>query len=354
MPPVTLGRLGAGALLAGMTLLCVPTAAYATTPGGGDEQSGQSSGTNNNDAHTIAAKAGAVTCDRTRNGAGKSVGPVTPATNWTPPPCWFAPNYDPKAFKALWTDRLSITADKTWVASMYDHYEKGHPYTDWNLDKAGKGYWWTADFRSDTGKTPMTDADRVQVTACFETKDFWAATREQPKEPNAVNPKILSELAYAELRVPDTEISLNPDAKASQTVNLATWAWLDKTAFHPVSVTASVPILGMTATTTATPVGVTLDPGTPDADVYPASGICPLGKDGSIGTPYTATAQGTPPCGVTYRHASGTNGPYHFKATVTWKISWTGTDHPKPVDLPDGTFGTTTDLTVREIQAVAH
>ncbi|NEA58834.1 hypothetical protein G3I60_32925 [Streptomyces sp. SID13666] len=55
-----------------------------------------------------------------------------------------------------------------------------------------------------------------------------------------------------------------------------------------------------------------------------------------------------------YRHASGAGSPYHFKATVTWKIGWTGTGNPKPVDLPDGTFGTTTDLTVREIQAVVR
>ncbi|GAA5208683.1 hypothetical protein GCM10023323_29180 [Streptomyces thinghirensis] len=49
---------------------------------------------------------------------------------------------------------------------------------------------------------------------------------------------------------------------------LPTWAWLDGAKFKPVSVTASVPLLGVQAITTAEPVSVEIDPGTADAEIY--------------------------------------------------------------------------------------
>lgn len=67
--------------------------------------------------------------------------------------------------------------------------------------------------------------------------------------------------------------------------------------------------------------------------------------------PGTVTVAATPPCGVSYLRASGSHGPYPLRATVAWKISWTSTTG-EGGDLPDGTFGTTQDVTVREIQSV--
>lgn len=89
--------------------------------------------------------------------------------------------------------------------------------------------------------------------------------------------------------MPDTEIELNPDG--DQTVNLATWVWLDQAAFEPVSVTASLDDYGLWATTTATPTALTIEPGTSDARLHPASGECAVSGDGSIGEP---TAGGGP------------------------------------------------------------
>ncbi|MEK8172379.1 hypothetical protein NKH77_33445 [Streptomyces sp. M19] len=127
--------------------------------------------------------------------------------------------------------------------------------------------------------------------------------------------------------MPDTDITLNPDADGKQTVNLPTWAWLDKSTFKPVSVTASVPEIDLSATTTATPKALKIEPGTSDAELFPASGECAINKDGSIGTPYTkGTSDKTPPCGLTYHHSTSGSGPYQFKATITWEIAWTGSD----------------------------
>ncbi|HET6858378.1 MAG TPA: hypothetical protein VFH94_14970, partial [Streptomyces sp.] len=152
------------------------------------------------------------------------------------------------------------------------------------------------------------------------------------------------------VRVPGTEIELAPAANTK--VNLPTWAWLDKAEFKPVSVTASVPVLNLQATATARPHSLRIEPGTKDAVLHPASGECPINDDGSIGMPFAkGAANETPPCGVTYLRASG-DGPYKLRATVTWKISWTGTGNPVATDLPDGTFGTTQDINVQEIQAI--
>ena len=54
---------------------------------------------------------------------------------------------------------------------------------------------------------------------------------------------------------------------------------------------------------------------------------------------------------MTYLRPTNSIGPYHLKATVTWRVSWTGTGRNTPKDLPEGTFGTQ-NVTVREIQTV--
>jgi enoyl reductase len=123
-------------------------------------------------------------------------------------------------------------------------------------------------------------------------------------------------------------------------------------AFHAVSVRAYVGVLGIEATATATPAGLHIDPGTQDATLHPASGDCPVDARGTIGTPYAKGDSGDPPCGVTYLRSTRDSGPYRLKATVTWKISWTGTGRPTPAALPDGTFGAPQDIDVREIQTV--
>jgi enoyl reductase len=160
---------------------------------------------------------------------------------------------------------------------------------------------------------------------------------------------MLADLAYAEIRVPSTKVTLAP-AGATK-VNLPTWAWLDAAQFKPVSVTASVPILQMQATTVAEPVSLRIEPGTADAQVYPASGVCTF-VNGRIGEPYaTGKASQTPPCGVKYLRSSG-NGTYPLRATITWKIHWTGTGVNNPQALPDGEFGAEQAVVVQEIQAV--
>ncbi|MFE5220816.1 hypothetical protein ACFRC1_40885, partial [Streptomyces sp. NPDC056626] len=179
----------------------------------------------------------------------------------------------------------------------------------------------------------------------------WVENGDTPNVENAVTPEVLAQLAYARIKVPDTSVTLAP-ANTTK-VNLPTWAWLDKAKFGEVSVTASLAVGGVNiqATTTATPVSLSLEPGTPDAETYPASGECTINADDSIGEPYAkGKADQTPPCGIKYLRSSG-DGTYNLQATITWDVTWTGTGAAGG-KLPSGTFGNDQAVTVQEIQAV--
>ncbi|KPI18769.1 hypothetical protein OK074_7852 [Actinobacteria bacterium OK074] len=73
--------------------------------------------------------------------------------------------------------------------------------------------------------------------------------------------------------------------------------------------------------------------------------------DGSIGEPWAKGESGEdPPCGIEYLRSSD-GGAFHLKATITWQITWEGSNGETGT-LPNGTFGTTQDVTVEEAQAV--
>jgi len=304
---------------------------------GDTEQHGDAS-----DDGTISATAGGVVFDRSKNGSGNAAGPVTSTTPWTPPACWYAPKYTPAELKAylepIW--EAGSTGDQ-WDLEQRKKYVGDDPDKEFNKHKTGKGYWWGS-YVSEPIRPGWEECDADY---------FWVDEGDDPPADieNAITPEILAQLAYAEIRVPGTEVTLAPEDTTK--VNLPTWAWLDGAEFKPVSVTASVPVLGIEATTTAQPISLKIDPGTQDAETYPASGVCEI-NNGKIGEPYAkGKSHQTPPCGVKYLRSSG-DGTYPLTATVTWKISWTGTGVNAEQPLPDGEFGTEQDVIVQEIQSV--
>ncbi|MET8558849.1 hypothetical protein ABZV64_28390 [Streptomyces sp. NPDC004959] len=307
-------------------------------PEGGTEVSGDA-----NPDGALSATAGAVVFDRSHNGSGAKAGPVTAASDWTPPACYYAPKYSPAQLKAylepIWA---AESTGYEWDAKQRAYYKDGD-YPEFNKEKTGKGYWWASYVTPGReGEPGALDCDKPI---------FWVDKGDPPPAgiPQAITPEMLARLAYAEVRVPSTKVRLTP-GDASK-VNLPTWAWLDAGDFAPVSVTASVPLLGIRATTTATAHSLALEPGTPDARTLPGSGVCPL-AGGRIGEPFArGKADRTPPCGVTYLRSSG-DATFPLRATLTWKINWTGTGVAAPQPLPDGSFGAEQDVTVREIQSV--
>ncbi|AQS71968.1 hypothetical protein B1H29_13445 [Streptomyces pactum] len=290
---------------------------------------------------TVSVTVGGVVFDRSKNGSGDSAGALTSPASWSPPPCWYAPKYSPEQLQEhlepIWE---AGSTGHEWDAKQRDKFNADDEKTGFNKDKSGKGYWWGS--YVNRSYPPGWDS-------CDEDY-FWVDTGDAPPAnvENAVTPEVLAELAYAEIRVPGTEVTLAP-AETTK-VNLPTWAWLDGAEFKPVSVTASVEAIGIEATATAEPVSLRIEPGTEDAETHPASGVCEI-NNGRIGEAYAkGRAEETPPCGVTYLRSSG-DGSYPLRATVTWQIHWTGTGGAGG-GLPDGAFGATQDVVVQEIQAV--
>ncbi|MGW0531453.1 hypothetical protein [Streptomyces sp. NPDC003032] len=332
--------IAAGAVaMAATLLLSMPVSAR--TGHGGSTNGAAEGPTEDGGDGSLLATAGGISYDDSKNGSGPKAGPIAPTGDYSPPPCWYGPAYTPAQFKkereAVWA--VDSTGHQ-WDLEQRKRYVEGEPYKNFNLDKAGKGYWWT----SYPNKTYPPGWDKC-------TKEtFWVDENEPPPaDIPAIDPEILAKLAYARIRVPGTKVSLAPEAETK--VNLPTWAWLDGAEFKPVSVTARVDVLDIEATTTAEPISLKIDPGTPDAETYPASGVCDLTGD-KIGEPYAkGKSKQTPPCGVKYLRSSG-DGSFPLKATVTWKIHWTGTGVPDEQLLPDGEFGAEQDVVVQEIQAI--
>ncbi|MEV4907534.1 MULTISPECIES: hypothetical protein [Streptomyces] len=289
--------------------------------------------------------------DTSKNGNGPSAGPVAAVqADWSPPPCWYAPKWTPdelrdyyqRGHEAIHHDPgMPPEAINEWSEERRNYIDGD--YEDFNQEKEGEGMWW--------GAVQNPNAPFEEQFAC-DRVPFWADNGETPDVENIITPEILAGLAYEQIKVPGTEVTLAPGGKSK--VNLPTWAWLDGGEFKPVAVTASLAVggLDMSATTTATPKSLRIEPGTKDARLHPASGECTINDDGSIGEPYAkGKADQEPPCGVTYLRSSG-DGSYAMEATVTWEISWTGTGVAAPQALPDGTFGNEQAVEVEEIQSI--
>ncbi|WP_369216092.1 hypothetical protein [Streptomyces flavofungini] len=327
------------AAMTGVALSATPAAAEKGIGGGTEAPSTEVSG--GQEGGSLLATAGGISYDESKNGSGPKSGVIAPTGDYSPPPCWYGPTYTPAQFKK---EREAVWAvDSTgyqWDAEQRKRYVEGEPYKNFNLDKAGKGYWWTG-FPNKTYPPGWDKCDK---------ETFWVDENEPPPaDLPTIDAEILAKLAYARIRVPGTKVSLAPEAETK--VNLPTWAWLDGAEFKPVSVTARVDVLDIEATTVAEPVSLKIDPGTPDAETYPAGGVCEI-VDGKIGQPYAkGRSKEEPPCGVRYLRSSG-DGSYPLKATVTWKIHWTGTGVNGEQALPDGEFGAEQDVVVQEIQAV--
>jgi hypothetical protein len=177
--------------------------------------------------------------------------------------------------------------------------------------------------------------------SCNDQRPEWVPNGDNPPPGtgHVITPDMLSKLAFAHTQVPGVTIKTSPTA--TQTVNLPTWVWLTER-YTPVKVRASVNLGGgreIWAETEAKVTSVRVQPGTTDADVFPSSGNCPIGDNGSVGTAYAGNAKADPPCGVTYLRSTASSGPYQLNVTANWHVTWTGSGNTGG-DLGDGTNDT--------------
>ncbi|WUN17193.1 hypothetical protein OHA74_34475 [Streptomyces phaeochromogenes] len=348
--------LSTAALTLAFSALVLSESAHAAKPVGSDKGANTDQQGGGDDTGIYAAAriqySGAVAKSGSGNVASSDV-------NWTPPPCWYAPYLGAKDFKKKMSKDIDTSKNTpgmggtagSAIGELERHYEDDYGWTDtpgykdYNVEKDGEGMFWA-------GVENPDEPDYLKRKSCTDLP-FWVENGEAPppQHEEAITPEMLAALAYQHMELPDTEVTLAPEAITK--VNLPTWAWLDDAAFDEVQATAAINVPGFNieATTTATPKSLTLDPGTEDATTIPANGECPI-VDGRIGEPYAkGRSDETPPCGIVYGRSSN-GGTFPLKASLTWEISWTGTGQAGPVGLPDGTIEAVQDITVQEAQAV--
>ncbi len=306
------------------------------------------------DEGTLSATATQVVVRQT-SGGGQGGQPISAVdTNWTPPACWHEPVASPRelrdAVEAIDNqDLVPVNSSLRWGTDlMHEHYRDGGDGNPENyaMDRQGDGMWWRA------VRNPNREDDAA-ARECDDQLMFWADNGNPPDVPTAITPEMLAEYAYDSIKVPDTEIEMQP-ADDRLKVNLPTWIWQEAASFDEVRVRAELPGTGLYAETTATPTSLRLDPGTEDAVVHPEGGECAIGGDGGVGRKYGGDDGAVPACGITYHRSSeAAGGSYALKASIRWEVDWTGTDGAGG-DLPDGVFETTYDVTVQEIQTVVR
>jgi enoyl reductase len=255
--------------------------------------------------------------------------------NWEPPVCWYEPMYTPEEYEKFIKGAYGGAAGGSPAADYAKKREKE------KYHKGDEGLWWQVQFPDDT-----------YDKACPVTTDnweIWVPPADPQPDPNKVTPEILSELAFNSTKLPTPPVELQPRADRLL-VNLGTRVAF-KGDLDRVWTTASLDYKGvqLAATTVATPVALKVDAGTADADPQSCTYDLVKGKDG-----YKADSEDSG-CNVTYLRSSGT-GTYPFKASITWKVTWTDSADPdgppQQPGLPDGLSTFEQDVTVKEAQAV--
>lgn len=156
---------------------------------------------------------------------------------------------------------------------------------------------------------------------------------------SVIDPASLAERARSELAITYPEPRTSPAIDIDQIVGIETWLWIDPSAWQPLTATAAIP--GLSVTATATPKQVTWDMG--DGTIVTCHGP---------GTPYDdarSPSSQTTDCGHVYQYA----GRYDATATMTWSVSWSASDGTNG-NLADVTRTTRFPLTVIQRQAVGR
>ncbi len=132
-----------------------------------------------------------------------------------------------------------------------------------------------------------------------------------------VTPEQLLIEALRDLQVPALPPATAPPRGSDGLVGLPEWFWVPPASWHPLSVTVTAgPVW---ATVTATPYGLTFDPGTGGGSVTCAG-------PGSAYDPAIPAADQRTGCSYVYAHPSAglPGNAYPASVLVLWHVAWTG------------------------------
>lgn len=167
----------------------------------------------------------------------------------------------------------------------------------------------------------------------------WIADGAAPGADVGPSPAEVARQARDRLRLPAPSISASP--VGDQLVNVPTWLWLSG-GFEPVSATAAVPGVSVTAVARPTALVWSMGDGATVTCQGPGTPFVPGGDPSAA----------SPDCGHTYRSSSAGQAGQVFPvtATVRWTVTWTGAGDGGTFPDLDSTI--TTAFRVAEVQVL--
>jgi hypothetical protein len=140
--------------------------------------------------------------------------------------------------------------------------------------------------------------------------------KSKTKHKRKVSVEVVARRAVEKLALPKPVIRTSPDEDDVQVVGIPTWMWVQRSTWLPVTETAEVPGLRVTATAS------------------PRKAVWSMGESGAVtctgpGTPYSGKfrpEEPSPDCGYTYRMSSLAEPGRVFAVSVqvTWDVEWRG------------------------------
>ncbi|MFB6534836.1 hypothetical protein ACFCY8_21385 [Streptomyces noursei] len=154
--------------------------------------------------------------------------------------------------------------------------------------------------------------------------------------------KVVAQRAVEQLKLPRPVIRMSPREDLAQVVHVPTWMWVERKTWGPV--TSSAAVNGVKVTATA----------------RPRAAVWSMGEGGSVvcrgpGTPYSDRFDpkaASPDCGYTYERASVSVPDRAFRVSVRviWDVKWEGGGRSGAV--PGLVMTAERRLAVDEVQAV--
>ncbi|RAG86221.1 hypothetical protein DN069_07645 [Streptacidiphilus pinicola] len=156
----------------------------------------------------------------------------------------------------------------------------------------------------------------------------------------AVSPVVVAQQAESELVLPSPVMSFSP--AGFQVVRVPTWMWIEPVQWRPVTATAQVP--GVSVTATATPSSVKWDLG--DGTQLTCAG------PGTPWRPGDDPRASSPDCGHVFLRPSADQpgGTYAVTVRVHWRVDWAGGGQQGV--FPDLSSTTTVQVRVEEVHSV--
>ncbi len=160
--------------------------------------------------------------------------------------------------------------------------------------------------------------------------------------PSGPSPAVLAARAVSQMQLRGPAIGSAPSSTGSGLVGLPVWLWTEAGPQHwgPISMTASVPGLSITATAQASKIDWDMGDGNTVTCTNP-------------GTPYEARFgnSASSSCGYRYTRSSRNQpaGRYTITGTTTWHVEWSGGGVSGTQTL---TLASTTTLQINELQVV--